>query len=132
MANSIKKKSNSIPVKKIKVNNAKNVEQVVKNNNSTILTGDKSNAVRRKPVVKKIEQKDIEQVKTVLKNDINKDVNAKKVKKSKNAKIEDIKRTIKKEESKKEIQIDNQDANVKIILTDLENSNKTTGKTTNN
>ncbi len=131
MANSIKKKNNSSSVKKIKVNNTNNVEKVITKNKSTVLTGNKSNAVRKKPVVRKVVQDEKGNVTTILNTEINKDVKAKKVNKSKNAKINEIKNLEKLEEKKNEIKIDNQDANVNIVLTDLEKSVDNTKNETN-
>ena len=52
MSNSIKQKDNSTKAKSLKVNNKDNVSKVVTKNKTTIVTGNKSNAVRKKPVIK--------------------------------------------------------------------------------
>ena len=86
MSNSIKK-SSSTKTKTIKVKDKDEVSKVVSKNKSTVVTGNKSNAVRKKPVVKKINPK------TKSLNQENKTTKAKKavIKKEPNANIKSIK-----------------------------------------
>ena len=58
MASKIKKEANSGETKKLKVNSKDNIEKVVSQDKKTVVTGNKSNSVRKKPVVRKVVQEE--------------------------------------------------------------------------
>jgi hypothetical protein len=116
MASRIKKDSSLGDSKELKIKDTKSVEKVVSKNKKTIVTGTKSNAVRKKPVVRKVNQEsnvnNDNKPKVVSpsnnKTTSNKNTKSKHNKEKKNNnRIEKV--VIQTEEKIKEIELDNKD-----------------------
>ena len=74
MASKIKKEANSGETKKLKVNSKDNIEKVVSQDKKTVVTGNKSNSVRKKPVVRKVVQEETDTKAKAVKKKIAKPV----------------------------------------------------------
>ena len=74
MASKIKKEANSGETKKLKVNSKDNIEKVVSQDKKTVVTGNKSNSVRKKPVVRKVVQEETDTKSKAVKKKIAKPV----------------------------------------------------------
>lgn len=72
MASKIKKEANSGETKKIKVSSKADIEKVVSQDKKTVVTGNKSNAVRKKPVVRKVVKEETDAESKAVKKKITK------------------------------------------------------------